>query len=241
MLTPRRIPVLQILNGKLVKTENFKNPNYIGDPLNAVKIFNDKEVDELIICDITPGLFKTGPDFQLIETLLSECQMPVGYGGGIRGIADAHQIFHSGAEKVIINTLAFDSPQAVFEISKTYGSQAVSLSIDYSLSFFRKWNFHKKNGQKKTNLSIDGIVALCREIGCGEIILHSIDSDGKLQGLDYDLLYKIKDKISVPIVLLGGAKNEEDFQAAITHGAHSVAAGSMFIYQGPHKAVLIQY
>ncbi len=188
MLTSRRIPVLQILNGKLVKTENFKKPQYIGDPLNAVKIFNDKEVDELIICDITPGLFKTGPDFQFIETLLSECQMPVGYGGGIRGIDDAHRIIHSGAEKVIINTLAFENPQETFEISKVYGAQAVSLSIDYSLGFFRKWNFYKKNGKQKIKVSIDGIIDLCKKISCGEIILHNIDSDGKLQGLDYDLL-----------------------------------------------------
>jgi cyclase len=241
MLIPRRIPVLQILNGRLVKTKNFKNPKYIGDPLNAVKIFNDKEVDELIICDITPGLFKTGPDFQFIETLLSECQMPVGYGGGIRGIDDAHRIFHSGAEKVIINTLAFENPQDSFEISKMYGAQAVSLSIDYSLGFFKKWNFYKKNGKEKIKISIDGIISLSKEISCGEIILHSIDNDGMLQGLDYNLMYALKDKISVPIVLLGGAKNKQDFQESIIKGAHSVAAGSMFVYQGPHKAVLIQY
>ncbi len=241
MLIPRRIPVLQILNGKLVKTKKFKNPQYIGDPLNAVKIFNEKEVDELIILDITPERRLNGPDFFLIETLLSECQMPVGYGGGIRKVSDANRIFHAGAEKVIVNSIAFDNPEEVIKISQLYGAQAVSFSIDYKINFFKKFSFYKNGSLKKISSSVDKVIELAKYILCGEIILHDINNDGKFCGLNFDLLRCIRDNITIPIVVLGGAKSEPDFEEAIKNGAHSVAAGSMFIYQGPHKAILIQY
>jgi cyclase len=241
MLTPRRIPFLQILNNRLVKTEKFKKPQYVGDPLNAVKIFNSKEVDELIIVDITPEKYKIGPDFEFIETLLSECQMPVGYGGGIRHVSDAHRIFRLGAEKVVINTLVFENPQEAIKISQLYGSQAVSFSIDYKINLFKKFCFYKNGGTQKVSFTVDEIVELAKCISCGEIILHDMNNDGKFCGFGYDFLNQIKDKISVPIVLLGGARNNNDLNEAVILGAHSAAAGSMFIYQGPHKAVLIQY
>lgn len=241
MLTPRKIAVLQIFNGKLVKTRKFKRPQYIGDPLNAVRIFNEKEVDELIILDITPERRSKGPDFSIIKNLLSECQMPVGYGGGIQNLTQAQEIFRAGAEKVLINTLAFENPQEVRHITKTYGAQAVSLSVDYSTDFFGHFHFYKNGGGSKTSMALTSFIKLIGEISCGEVILHSISRDGTFKGFDYSLLKYFKDKITIPVVLLGGARNSNDLNEAVMMGAHSVAASSMFIYQGPHKAVLIQY
>lgn len=241
MLSPRKIPVLQILNGKLVKTERFKKPQYIGDPINAVRIFNEKHVDELIIIDISPDRAKKGPDFHLLEKLLSECQMPVGYGGGIRYSEDAHKIFHMGCEKLILNTLFFDHPHEVLKISNMYGAQAVSFSIDYRYSFFDKLKLYKNSGKKQARKSIKNLVQLIKDTACGELILHNIDNDGTFSGYDYKLLYALKDQTSLPIVLFSGAKTDDHFKEAVSRGAHSVAASSMFIYQGPHKAVLIQY
>ncbi len=241
MLAPRRIPVLQILNRRLVKTVSFKNPSYVGDPLNAVKIFNDKEVDELIIMDITPGGVEKKPDFEFVEMLLSECQMPVGYGGGIRNEEDAHRIIGLGAEKIIVNSIAFNNPEEVLRIAQHYGSQAVSLSLDYKLGYFRNYKFYKNGGREKVKLSTDNLLKFIKETNCGEIILHNINNDGQFSGFDYSLIKKLKDKTDIPIVVCGGARYHQDFLEAIQGGAHSAAAGSMFIYQGPHKAVLIQY
>ncbi|MBX9805945.1 MAG: imidazole glycerol phosphate synthase subunit HisF [Alphaproteobacteria bacterium] len=241
MLKPRRIPVLQILNRRLVKTVCFKNPTYIGDPLNAVKIFNDKEVDELIILDISPNRFEGKLDYEYIELLLSECQMPVGYGGGIQNSEDAQRIIGLGAEKIIINSLAFENPKEVEKISEEYGAQAVSLSLDYTVNIFGKHVFYKRGGREKVKISIDAVSELINKVKCGEIILHSIKNDGQFSGLDYSLLEALKSKIDIPIVMCGGARSNQDIETAIQKGAHSIAAGSKFIYQGPHKAVLIQY
>lgn len=241
MITSRKIPVLQILDGKLVKTRKFKKPMYIGDPLNAVKIFNDKEVDELIILDISPERKRNGPDFKLIESLLSECQMPVGYGGGIQSVEQAHDIFHLGAEKIVVNSLAYNNPKELKKISDTYGAQAISFSIDYDVNFFRKLRFFKNSGTSNTKLSLNKVVSIIKNISCGEIILHNISADGSLNGFDYKLLNILKDSLEIPIVLLGGSRNHEDLEQAIAKGAHSAAAGSMFVFHGPHRAVLIQY
>jgi cyclase len=241
MITSRKIPVLQILDGKLVKTRKFKSPVYIGDPLNAVKIFNDKEVDELIILDISPERRKNGPNLKLVEDLLSECQMPVGYGGGVQNLDQAHDIFHLGAEKVIVNSLAYNNPKELKKISDTYGAQAISFSVDYDMSFFGNFRFFKHSGTSKTRYSLSEIINLIQDISCGEIILHNISSDGSFKGFDYKLLDFLKDSLDIPIVLLSGAKDYDDLNQAISKGAHSAAAGSMFVFQGPHRAVLIQY
>jgi len=241
MITSRKIPVLQIIDGKLVKTRKFKFPIYIGDPLNAVKIFNDKEVDELIILDISPERKKTGPNFKLITGLLSECQMPVGYGGGVQNLGQANEIFHLGAEKIIVNSLAYDNPRELKKISDIYGAQAISFSIDYDISFFGNFRFFKNSGSSKTRYSVSEVLQIIQDVSCGEVILHNISSDGSFRGLDYHLLENLKDSLDIPIVLLGGAKDHNDLEQAILKGAHSAAAGSMFVFQGPHRAVLIQY
>lgn len=241
MLKPRFIPVLQILNGQLVKTERFKKPRYIGDPLNAVRIFNEKEVDELIILDISPERYQRGPDFELIDTLLSECQMPVGYGGGVRHLDDARHIFHTGVEKVIINTLFFQSPDQVKQISQNYGEQALSLSLDFKKNWLGHIKFYTHSGSQKRRISLENILLQSQEIGCGEIILHDIDRDGTFEGFSYNLLKELDGKTNLPIVVLGGARHKNDLEESVLQGAHSAAAGSMFVFQGPHKAVLIQY
>lgn len=241
MLSNRRIPVLQILNRRLVKTISFGKASYIGDPLNAVKIFNDKEVDELIITDITPDRMKTGPDTDFVRTLLSECRMPVGYGGGIRGLWDAEKIIGAGAEKIIVNTLAFEAPNEAHKISSNYGSQALSLSIDYKSGLLAPFHFYKNGGTRKLRANVNTICETVEKIGCGEIILHDIDHDGRFSGLNFALYNQIKDRLKMPIIMCGGARNHDDLNDAFTNGVHSVAAGSMFVYQGPLKAVLIQY
>lgn len=241
MITSRKIPVLQILDGKLVKTRNFKSPVYIGDPLNAVKIFNDKEVDELIILDISSERKQTGPDLKLVENLLSECQMPVGYGGGVQNLRQANEIFHFGAEKIVVNSLAYNNPEELRKISNTYGAQAISFSVDYEVSFLGNFRFLKNSGAAKINMSIKDIINVIKYISCGEVILHNISADGAFSGFDYKLLDFLKDILDVPIVLLGGARDNSDLSQAILRGAHSAAAGSMFVFQGVHRAVLIQY
>jgi cyclase len=241
MITSRKIPVLQILDGKLVKTRKFKSPVYIGDPLNAVKIFNDKEVDELIILDISPERRESGPNLKLVEDLLSECQMPVGYGGGVRNLHQAHDVFHLGAEKIVVNSLAYNNPKELRRISDTYGTQAVSFSVDYDMNLFGNFRFFKHSGTSKTRYSLNEITNLIRDISCGEVILHNVSLDASFKGFDYKLLDFLKDSLDIPIVLLGGAKDHNDLNQAISNGAHSAAAGSMFVFQGPHQAVLIQY
>lgn len=241
MITSRKIPVLQILDGKLVKTRKFKSPVYIGDPLNAVKIFNDKEVDELIILDISPERRRTGPNLKLVEDLLSECQMPVGYGGGVQTLDQAHEIFHLGAEKIVVNSLAYENPKELRRIADTYGAQAVSFSIDYDINLFGKFRFFTNSGTFKTKQTLEELVALIKTVACGEIILHDVSGDGTFKSFQYGLLDLLKPYLDIPIVVLGGAKDHTDLEQAILRGAHSAAAGSMFVFQGPHKAVLIQY
>ena len=241
MKTPRRIPVLQILRRRLVKTTNFTNPIYIGDPLNAVRIFNEKKVDELIITDITPEISKTGPDFDYLEKLFAECHMPIGYGGGVRNLQDAKTIFQMGAEKTIFNSLAFINPKELALIASKYGNQAVSISIDYKKRFLGSWNFYIEGGRKKIKFDVRYIYSLLRQTNAGELILHNIKNDGTLKGYEYSLFDKIKNELSIPVVILGGASGHNDLDEAIGNGLHSVAAGSMFVFQGPHRAVLIQY
>ena len=241
MLRPRIIPVLQLYDGKLVKTNKFKSPNYIGDPLNAVRIFNEKRVDELIICDITPNRFSTNVNMTMLERIFSECDMPVTYGGGVSNYAQASEIFHLGCEKLVFNTTFYENVDCISEISKNFGSQAVSISIDYRLSFFRQKIFYKNSGRNIVKITLDEIVKRLAEVEAGEILLNFIEHDGTFKGYDYSLLNDIKENVSVPIVLLGGCNLNSTSKEAISYGAHSVAAGSRFLYHGPHNAILIKY
>ena len=241
MINHRIIPVLLVQDGYLYKTINFQNPSYIGDPINAVKIFNEKEVDELVILDI--GISKKGkePNFDLVNNLASECFMPVTYGGGIDSLDKASRIFDLGIEKVIINS-SIEDLNLISNIARRYGKQSLVTSIDYRYNFLRTKRIpYRLSGTKRINANILDLVKKCESSGAGELMIQSIDNDGIMEGYDIDFLKIIKDKVSVPIIICGGAKNYDDFYKAKLFGASGLAAGSFFIYKGPHKAVLINY
>ncbi len=237
----RAIPVLLINNEDLVKSVKFKNYKYVGDPINAVKIFNEKEVDEICILDISAYKSNKGPNFDQIGEIVSEAFMPLSYGGGIRSVDDAKRLFYLGIEKVIINREFHLQPLLVTDISKIFGIQSIAVSIDYKTNIFGKSSVYIENGKKSIGKTPLEIAILAEKYGAGEIILNNIDRDGTYNGYDLVTLKEIVNKINIPIVILGGASNIEDFKNAIKGGASAVAAGSMFVFQRPNQAVLISY
>ena len=240
-LRPRVIPVLLLQNGGLVKTYKFKQPKYVGDPINAVKIFNEKEVDELLLLDINCSVNQTEPDYKLILEIVSEAFMPIGYGGGIKTVDQAKRIFDLGIEKIILNSSLQSNLELVYQISSIYGSSSVVANIDYKKNIFGKHKVYFKSGTVKSDYNpIDWALKL-QEAGAGEIILNNIDKEGTYSGYDEELLSIISKKIKVPVVVSGGASSMDDFKKAIELGASGMAAGSMFIYKRPHNAVLISY
>lgn len=237
----RIIPVLLLQNKGLVKTVKFKNPSYIGDPINAVKIFNNKEVDELVLLDIDANKQKRKPDYALIRDIVSEAFMPIGYGGGVTSMEDARNLFNIGVEKVIINSALMDNESLVKELAAHYGSQSIIACVDVKSSLFGKPQpgFYSASKNSKTD-----VVTYCKHLeslGVGEIILQSVDRDGTYKGYDLDLIRQVSSAVAVPIVACGGASGKEDLKQAIASGASAAAAGSMFVYNGKHKAVLISY
>lgn len=242
MLKTRVIPCLLLKNKGLVKTVKFKDPKYVGDPFNAVKIFNDKEVDELIFLDISATVENRKPNFKLISEIAGECFMPFGYGGGISCMEEVHQLFNLGVEKVVLNTVAADSPTFVETCARLFGSQSIVVSVDVKKSFFGKYEVHTRSGSK--NIKIDPALYAhqMEEAGAGEIFLNAIDRDGTMQGYDVSLIRRVADAVNVPVVACGGAGKVENFSDAIHKGhASAVSAGSMFVFHGKHRAVLITY
>jgi len=237
---PRVIPVLLIRNRKLVKTTNFRNEVYIGDPINALRIFNEKEVDELVVVDIGNHVGKE-PDFEYVNQLVSECFMPLAYGGGIHTIAHAKKLFAIGVEKVVLGAIAFSNPKLIREIATEYGSQSILVSIDYRNNWLGKQHVYVVNGSKKTGLTPLEFAKIAERNGAGEILLHSIDSEGTGRGYDTETIQRLSNQISIPLIALGGAGKINDFTLGIKNGASAVAAGSLFLFKGPHKAVLISY
>jgi cyclase len=240
-IPPRVIPVLQISDGYLVKTTNFAKPRYVGDPINAVKIFNEKQVDELIICDIDASRQSSDPDFRLLEAIASEAFMPVGYGGGVCRASDAKRVLELGMEKVVINSAFGTDPEAVSEIASAVGSQSVVASIDAKRGKSGKYTAFIQSA--RTSLGVDA-AAFAREavaLGAGEIIVMSIDREGTGSGFDTELIRQVATAVSVPVVALGGASTDADFAEALHAGASAVAAGSRFVFYGKHQAVLITY
>ncbi|MDZ4017817.1 AglZ/HisF2 family acetamidino modification protein [Pseudomonas sichuanensis] len=241
MLKHRVIPALLLRDGGLVKTQKFGKHKYIGDPVNAIRIFNEKEVDELMVLDIDASRQRREPDYALIESVASECFMPLGYGGGISTVEQARQIFSSGVEKVVLQTFALENPKLVSDIAERFGSQSVVVSIDVKrdwLGRYRLWSASSRTLLKKDWLAtLKGMV----EAGAGEVLLNSVDCDGMQQGFDVRLIQTAAQAVDVPLVALGGASSLSDFVKAIQAGASAVAAGSLFVLQGPHRAVLISY
>jgi imidazole glycerol-phosphate synthase subunit HisF len=242
MLKTRVIPCLLLRNHGLVKTLKFKEPKYVGDPVNAVKIFNEKEVDELSLLDITATIERRKPDFSLIRDIASECFMPLSYGGGIRSIEDIKEIFALGAEKVIINSYAFENPNFISEASSLFGSQSIVVSIDVKKRFQNKYETYICSGTKTTGLDPISFAVKMASLGAGEIFLNSIDRDGTQQGYDLDLIRRMTAVLDIPVIACGGAGSLEDFADAVHKaGASAVAAGSFFVFHGKHRAVLISY
>ncbi len=242
MIRPRVIPILLLKKCGLVKSIKFKNSKYIGDPINAVKIFNDLNADELIFLDILASKEKRKISLELVKNIGSEANMPFGVGGGIKSMNDIREIISAGAEKVILNTHAFSNPNFIKEASDEFGSSTITVSIDVKKTFFKGKRVFIFGGKKMTKMTPVEYSKIVEEMGAGEIIINSIDNDGVMQGYDIDLINEISKNVSIQVVALGGAGNLSHFKEAIQKGcASAVAAGSKFIYQGPRKAVLVNY
>lgn len=241
MLHHRVIPVLLIKNDGLVKTINFKKPVYIGDPINAVKIFNEKEVDELILLDTTATLEKREPNYIKIEEIVSEAFMPIGYGGGINKIQQIEKLFKLGVEKIILNTAALENLDLISQAAEIFGSQSIVIAVDVKKDIWGKKRIYTYAGTKKQNKDIFNLLKEVEKAGAGEIFINSIDRDGTMSGYDIELIRAVSSNVRLPVIACGGAGKIEDFSMAIHAGASAVAAGAMFVFQGRYRAVLINY
>lgn len=238
---PRVIPVLLVSDGYLVKPVKFQGDKYIGDPINAVRIFNEKQVDELVICDIDASVKGTGVNYTLIEEIASEAFMPVGYGGGVGSAEEARRITGIGIEKVVLNTAAYTRPETVTEISDALGASSTVVSVDAKKKLTGGWDTFISRGSRKTGMSPIEAAIKAQELGAGEVLLSSIDRESTFSGYDLKLIEAVAAAVSVPIIALGGASGFDDFAPALGAGASAVAAGSMFVLNGKHRAVLISY
>jgi len=240
MLKIRVIPCLLLKDMGLVKTVNFDNPKYVGDPINAVKIFNEKEVDELIFLDIAATVNDKKPNFELLKRIASEAFMPFSYGGGIKTIEDIKKILEIGAEKVVVNAVANQNPKFIKEASLKFGSQSIAVGIDAKKEG-SDYKVYINAGKVSIKREAAEYAAEMEKMGAGEIFLNSIDKDGTMEGYDLDLVKKVSQAVRIPIIASGGAREIKDFEKAVGAGASAVAAGSMFVFFGPYRAVLINY
>lgn len=241
MFMKRVIPVLLLKGRGLYKTRQFKNPVYVGDPINILRIFNDKEVDEIAILDIAASHENRGPDFEQIANIVSESFMPLAYGGGVSTYDHAMKLFSLGVEKVILNSHAIENPRLIEQIASSAGSQSVVVAIDAKKPLIGGWQVYSHGGTKKTGLHPVVWARQAVEHGAGELAITSISHEGEMQGYDLELVRMIVKETNVPVIAHGGAGSVRDLQDGIAAGASAVAAGSMFIFQGPHRAVLISY
>jgi cyclase len=238
MYRPRVIPVLLMHQTGLFKTTKFKNPVYIGDPINAVKIFNEAEADELIFLDIDK---KEEPDYELIKQISEETMMPFSYGGSIRNPETAKKVFDHGTEKVIINSACFENYKLIELIAKIYGSQAVVIGIDVRKED-ENYHIYTQNGLVYQKIILEEHIRNCEIAGAGEFMIQSIDKDGTMEGYDLSLIHKVSALTCLPVIACGGAKSEKNLLEVIRDGnASAAAAGSMFVFVGINRAVLINY
>ena len=241
MLNVRVIPCLLLRNGGLVKSVKFKSHRYVGDPINAVRIFNDKEVDELVFLDIGARVTNSGPNFELLADIASEAFMPFGYGGGVRDFEDVKRLYALGVEKVILNTVAHEVPGLVSRAAELAGSSGVVVSVDVKRSLFGNYSVVTRCGAAETSVHPVEYAQKMEALGAGEILLNSINRDGTMEGYDLDLIKQVAHAVSIPVVAVGGAGNIGHFKDAVTAGASAVGAGSMFVFHGKHRAILITY
>ncbi|MFA6075372.1 MAG: AglZ/HisF2 family acetamidino modification protein [Negativicutes bacterium] len=241
MLYPRIIPCLLVKNKGLVKTVKFREPKYVGDPINAVRIFNEKKVDELIVLDIDATEQDREPDYRMIENLAIECRMPLCYGGGIKTFEQASNIFSLGVEKIAVSSSAVNNPQLISQISAQVGSQSMVVVLDVKKSF-SGYDIYISNGRKKVNRNLIEFVVELQELGIGELVINSIDIDGVMKGYDLYLVELLRKIVRVPLTIMGGAGSLTDIGALINRfGIIGAAAGSLFVFKGKYKAVLINY
>lgn len=242
MLRPRIIPCLLVKDKGLVKTVNFKNPKYVGDPINAVRIFNEKEVDELMVIDIDATAENREPDYKMIENLAAECRMPLCYGGGVKTIEQAQKIFSLGVEKIAISSAAIENISLISDIAKVVGTQSVIVVIDVKKKLLGGYEVCTHNGKKKTGKDPVEFAKQVQKLGAGEIVVNSIDNDGVMKGFDFTIIDKIRQAITIPMTVLGGAGSLEDISNVIEkYKIIGVSAGSLFVFKGVYKAVLINY
>ena len=242
MLRPRIIPSLLIHKKGLVKTVKFKYSKYVGDPINAVRIFNEKEVDELAVFDIDASVLGNEPDYVLIEKLANQSRMPICYGGGVKTVEQAQKIFSLGIEKIALSSSVINNPILISEISERVGSQSVIVVLDVKKKTFGGYEIYTHNGKKNTAINPIKFAQKAQDLGAGEIVINSIDNDGMMKGFDTNIINKIRQVVTIPLTVLGGAGSLVDIKEIIhKHGIIGVAAGSLFVFKGVYKAVLINY
>jgi imidazole glycerol-phosphate synthase subunit HisF len=243
MLRPRITPCLLVHKDGLVKTTGFKTPKYVGDPINAVKIFNEKKADELIVLDIDVTANNAELDYRMIANLAAECRMPLCYGGGIKTLAQAKRIISLGVEKVAISSAAIERPELITQIADEIGRQSVVVVLDVKKRLFSKdYDVFIKNARTNTKRSVFDLAEEAEKLGAGELVINSIDLDGAMTGYDLSLAKKIRQVVNIPISILGGAGSLDDIEALIrTCGVIGASAGSLFVFKGVYKAVLLNY
>jgi len=243
MLRPRIIPCLLVKNEGLVKTINFENPKYVGDPINAVRIFNEKEVDEIIVIDIDATVNKAEPNYKMIDNLASECRMPLCYGGGVKTVEHIQRIISLGVEKVAISSAAVENPELVAKAAECVGSQSVVAVLDVKKSIRDEhYEIWTHNGQKNTGRKPCDLARQLETLGIGEIVINSIDNDGLMKGYDLDLVDMVRRAVHTPMTVLGGAGSHQDLGLLINkYKTIGAAAGSLFVFKGIYRAVLINY
>lgn len=225
----------------MVKTRRFKDAKYVGDPINAIRIFNEKEVDELVVLDIIASKEGMEPDYRMIGQFAGECFMPLCYGGGIRTLDQANRIFDLGVEKVCLQSVVFDTPAIVTEIAEQFGSQSVVVSVDVKRDWFQRPRLYQSRSGRTVGRDWLGFLRAAVDAGAGEVVLNAVDRDGEMGGYDLELIRQAAEAVSVPLIALGGGATLEHFRQAVTAGASAVAAGATFVFYGPHRAVLINY
>ena len=243
MLTSRVIPVLLIDNGELYKTVNFRDPKYVGDPLNTVRIFNEKEVDELVILDISSTKNNSSIDWELISHIAKECRMPLCYGGGVNSLEKVERLISLGVEKVAIGYSSFSDPDLIKKAVRSVGRQSIVGIMDVrKFGVFGKYEVVVLKGTKRTRMSPIDYSKYLLDLGVGEIFLQNVDLDGSMKGFDEDLIEKVLQNINIPLTILGGAGSLTDLKSLIAKfKVLGVAAGSIFVFKGKHRAVLVNY
>ena len=241
MLAPRVIPVLLLEGRRLVKTERFAKPRYVGDPINAVRIFNQKEVDELILLDITASAEGRGPQFDFIREIVSEAFMPVCYGGGVTNLATMEKVFALGVEKISLGGAAETLPGLIGQAAAAFGSQSVVACVDYKRRLLGGTTAVTRRGGRDLKQKPADFARAVQDAGAGEILLQSVERDGTQGGYDLPVIQEVARAISVPLIACGGAAGLADLAAAFAHGANAAAAGSLFVFHGKLRAVLISY